>query len=123
MTGTDEIAPALALAGSGLLLAAAGVEASGLFPRPPATLGRAGGPLAGLLLASLLALLAAGLLFAQARLSWPVAVIAGGLGLLAGPPLWQLLPRRLLERPAGLAAAILLLLLAVLLLLGGGGRL
>lgn len=125
MAGTEEIAPALALAGAGLLLASGAVELGGLFPRParpPALSGPTGALLAWLLLAAVAALLAAALLFALARLSWPAAVIAGGLGLLAGPPLWNLLPRRLLERPAGLALALLALAAAALLLLRGGGH-
>lgn len=123
MAGTEEIAPALALAGAGLLAAVAGVEASGLFPRgarPPALQGAGGSLLAPLLAIAVLALLACATLFAIARLSWPVAVIAGGLGLVMGPPLWNLLPRRLFDRPAGLAFGILALALAALLLAGHG---
>lgn len=58
-------------------------------------------------LAALALLLAAGLAFAAARLDWPVAVVAGGLGLLGGPLAWQGLQPLRLDRPAGLVLTIL----------------
>lgn len=47
------------------------------------------------------------------QLHWPVAVIAGGLALLFGPLLYQVVPRKLVDRRAGLVlqaviAAVLL---------------
>lgn len=70
------------------------------------------GPLAGALLAAAAAALAllvyAGLRFAVLALPGPGAVIAGGLGVLAGPLLFQALPPRQRDRWPGLAAAALL---------------
>lgn len=69
-----------------------------------------------LLLAGLFATLAA---LAIGRLPWPAAVIAGGLALLAGPLVFQALPRGWRDGTAGLAglaalSGLLVLLLALL---------
>jgi len=114
-----EIGPALALAGASLAAALGSVQASGWFPataRPATLAGPAGSLLAWLLVAAILGLAAAAVWFALARLSWPAAVIAGGLGLLAGPLAWQAIPRGWLERPGGaLVLAATLSLIAALL--------
>ncbi len=106
----DQILPGLAFLGLLLLFATGGVQASGYLPlagRPAALRGGAGLLLVGLLLLALLALLAAAVWLASQRLSWPVAVVAGGLGLLGGPLAWQLLPRAGLDRPIGVGAMTL----------------
>jgi len=122
-----EILPGLVLALAAALFAAGGVQASGYFPaaaRPAALAGAAAGAAVWALVLALPLLLAAGLWFAAARLSWPVAVIAAGLGLLAGPLLWQRLAARRLDRPAGAAAsaAVLLATALGLALWTGAGR-
>lgn len=61
-------------------------------------------------------LLALGAL-AIGRLAWPVAVIAGGLTLLAGPLVFQALPRAWRDGGVGLAGQAALSGLALLLLL------
>jgi hypothetical protein len=103
----QELLPAIVLGLAAALLAAGAVQASGCFPaaeRPPALQGSVGRGAIALLLLALALLLAAGLWFAVARLSWPVAVIAAGLGLLAGPLLWQRLAPAGLDRPPGTLA-------------------
>lgn len=107
---SDQILPGLAFLGLLLCFATGGVQASGFLPlagRPAALQGGAGLFLVGLLLLALAALLAAAIWLASQRLSWPVAVVAGGLGLLGGPLAWQLLPRTGLDRPAGVGLMIL----------------
>jgi hypothetical protein len=104
----QELLPAIVLALAAATLTAGAVQASGCFPaaeRPPALRGGAGRAAIALLLLALTLLLAAGLWFATVQLSWPVAVIAAGLGLLAGPLAWQRLAPAGLDRPAGTAAA------------------
>lgn len=64
----------------------------------------------------LIVLLAGGLLLLASRqLDWPVAVIAAGLALLAGPPGFQQLPARWRNQSGGLVAfiAVGLVMLAV----------
>ena len=107
---SDAILPGLAFLGLCLLFASGAVQASGYLPlggRPAALRGPLGLALVLLLLAALAALLAAALGFAARRLDWPVAIVAGGLGLLGGPLLWQGLERAGLDRPAGLVLTIL----------------
>jgi hypothetical protein len=104
----QELLPAIVLALAAALLTAGAVQASGCFPaaeRPPALRGAGGSWAIALLLLALALLLAAGLWFATAQLGWPVAVIAAGLGLLAGPLVWQRLAPAGLDRPAGTAAS------------------
>ena len=71
--------------------------------------------LAGL---ALLFQLAAALRFAWLNLPWAGAIIAGGLGVLAGPLLFQILPRPLRDGVAGLVAIALLCGSSAMLLLG-----
>lgn len=107
---SDAILPGLAFLALSLLFATGAVQASGYLPlagRPAALQGPLGLPLVLLLLAALALLLAAALAFAAARLDWPVAVVAGGLGLLGGPLAWQGLQPLRLDRPAGLVLTIL----------------
>jgi hypothetical protein len=107
---SDQILPGLAFLGLLLCFATGGVQASGFLPlaeRPVALRGGAGLLLVGLLLLALAALLAAALWLASRRLAWPVAVVAGGLGLLGGPLVWQRLPRAGMERPGGVGAMAL----------------
>jgi hypothetical protein len=112
-----EILPGLAFLGLALLFATGAVQASGYLPlagRPAALRGGAGLALVLLLLAALAALLAAALWYASRWLGWPVAVVAGGLGLLGGPLAWQLLARARLDRPPGVLLMILVLAAAAL---------
>ncbi len=107
---SDQILPGLAIFGLLLLFATGGVQASGFLPlagRPAALRGSGGIMLVGLLLLALLALLAAAIWLAGQRLSWPVAVVAGGLGLLGGPLAFQALPRDRLDRPLGVGIMVL----------------
>ena len=107
-----EILPGLAFLGLALLFATGAVQASGYLPlagRPAALRGGLGLALVLLLLAALAALLAAGLWYASRRLGWPVAIVAGGLGLLGGPLAWQRLGRAGLDRPPGVLLMILIL--------------
>ncbi|MEX2629255.1 MAG: hypothetical protein WD341_04890 [Tistlia sp.] len=102
---TIDFAAAGLLALAAAVLAAAVVLLGGFLPlatRPAAQRGLLGGGL--LLLAGLAALLlgAAALRLAVERLAVAPAVIAGGLGLLFGPLLFQLLPRQLRDGLAGL---------------------
>ncbi len=96
---------ALALA----ITAASAVLLGGFLPlsaRGP----RQRGPLAAVLLPlALLALLAlgAGALLFAGRLPIAAAVVAGGLGLLAGPLLFQALPARLRDGAGGLFLVVL----------------
>jgi len=107
---SDEIVPGLAFLGLMLLFATGAVQASGYLPlagRPAALRGGLGLALVLALLLALAALLAAALWYAGRRLGWPVAVVAGGLGLVGGPLAWQLLERARLDRPLGLGLMIL----------------
>lgn len=104
---SEEIGSGLVLALAAAILAAGGVQASGYFPpaaRPAGLRSTSAGLAIALLLLALAGLLAAGAWFAAARLSWPVAVIAAGLGLLAGPLLWQRLAAAGADRPFGILA-------------------
>jgi len=104
----EEIVSGVVLALAAALFAAGGVQASGYFPaeaRPRALRGSGGRlAIAGLLLALLL-LAAVAVRFAVDRLDWPPAVIAAGLGILAGPLLWQRLAPAGLDRPLGVLAS------------------
>ena len=99
----------ISLAYGWAVLCAAGiaVQASGYFPRrarPRLLRGRVDDLLILLLILCGLALLLLAFRMAFQLLSWPVAVIAGGLAILVAPLLWQILPRALLDRRAGIVA-------------------
>lgn len=106
-----EIGPAFVFGLAVLLLVAGTVQVAGYFPaagRPASLRGGLGALLVWLCVAALAALAAAAGWLATARLSWPPAVIAGGLGVVVGPLLFQALPRRRMDRPLGLLIAGLL---------------
>lgn len=119
--------PGLALLGLMLLFSCGTVQASGYLPlsgRPRALAGTGGALLVLLFLAVLALLLAALVWFASVHLSWPVAIVAAGLGLLAGPLAWQGLPQGPLDRPPGILLASLLFVgAAALAALSAQGRL
>lgn len=102
---------ALALFAAGIAVLAAGVVLlSGFLPLAERG-ARQRGPLADLLLllasAAVLLLALGALRFAFGRLGLAPAVIAGGLALLAGPLLFQLLPPGLRNGRAGLLLVLL----------------
>ena len=97
----------ISLAYGWALLCAMGiaVQASGYFPRhtrPRILQGRVDDLVILLLILCGLSVLLLALWTAFQLLSWPVAVIGGGLAMLFAPLLWQSLPRFFLDRRAGI---------------------
>lgn len=127
MSGTDVAAwdfQALALFGAGVAVAACALVLLGGFlplsARPPERRGPGQTLLLALAGLAVAALAIAALRLAWLALPWTGAVIAAGLGILAGPLLFQGLPRDLRDGPGGLAlTAALAGVLAIALYLSG----
>lgn len=113
----------IALFCCGIFLATTGaVLASGRLPLSAQPAGRRGWTNDLLVLAVMgcaVALALAALAFAWGRLNWPVAVVAGGLALLAAPPLLQVVPAHLADGRVGLGGQVVLSLTAILLISAG----
>ena len=113
--------PLVALAALTLTAALLVLSASGHFPRRPGKDGDPGAPTLWLSLLCGLAATAIGVVAAWRLLPLPHAVIAAGLGILAGPLVLQYFPDRFVDGRGALATfgGCAILLALVLTVLGG----
>lgn len=117
--GTTELVVTMSYGAAMFCFTAVAVQLSGYFPaeaRPSGLHGLAGNLLIVTLMLSGLAMLAMAIWAAVTQLSWPVAIIAGGLGLLSAPLGWQILPRRVIDSRLGVAGVVTLSTAVTLLL-------